>query len=49
LYDISKAKKELGWIPKYDFRKMLVDYKTEMEKGRFDHLLEKRRRILAGK
>ena len=30
LYDNSKAKKELGWSPKYSFEDMLVDYKKEM-------------------
>ena len=46
LYDISKAKRELGWSPKYSFEEMLVDYKKEMESGRFKFLLEKRRRMM---
>jgi UDP-glucose 4-epimerase len=41
LYDISKAKKELGWSPKYSFKEMLLDYKKEMESGRFNFLLKK--------
>jgi len=46
LYDISKAKQDLGWYPKYSFAEMLVDYKKEMESCRFDFLLEKRRRMM---
>lgn len=46
LYDNSKAKKELGWFPKYNFKDMLFDYKKEMEIGRFSFLLEKRRRLM---
>jgi len=46
LYNISKAKRELGWSPKYSFEEMLVDYKKEMGSGRFKFLLEKRRRMI---
>ena len=46
LYDIRKAERDLGWYPKYSFSDMLVDYKKEMEWGRFDFLVEKRRRML---
>jgi len=42
--DISKARKELGWSPEYPLRRMLIDYKKEVEVGRFKHLLEIRRR-----
>lgn len=42
LYDISKAKKELGWHPQYSFEEMLLDYRIEMESARFDFLLKKR-------
>jgi len=42
LYDIGKAKKELGWSPKYSFEEMLADYKKEMASERFRFLLEKR-------
>jgi UDP-glucose 4-epimerase len=41
LYDISKARKDLGWYPKYSFEDMLIDYKKEMESGRFNFLLNK--------
>jgi len=42
LYDISKANKELGWSPKYSFQDMLTDYKKEIKKQRYEHLVEKR-------
>jgi UDP-glucose 4-epimerase len=32
LYDISKAKRDLGYVVKYPFRKMLEDYKSEMNR-----------------
>ena len=34
-YDIGKAALELGWTPRYSFDDMLVDYKSEMERGEF--------------
>jgi UDP-glucose 4-epimerase len=46
LYDISKAKRDLGWSPKYSFADMLADYKKEMKSGRFSFLVEKRRRMM---
>jgi len=46
LYDISKAKRDLGWSPRYSFAEMLEDYKREMKCGRFGFLLEKRRRMM---
>jgi UDP-glucose 4-epimerase len=49
LYNISKAKRELRWSPKYSFEEMLVDYKKEMGSGRFKFLLEKRRRMIRRK
>jgi len=49
LYDISRAKRELGWAPKYSFEEMLVDYREEMESKRFEFLLEKRRRMMRRK
>ena len=49
LYDNSKAKTELGWSPKYKFPDLLMDYKREMELGRFEYLLEKRSRMLREK
>jgi UDP-glucose 4-epimerase len=46
LYDIAKAKRELGWSPQYSFEEMLLDYKKEMESGRFMFLLEKRSKMM---
>lgn len=34
IMDISKAKKELGYVPKYGYRDYLVDFKKEMEKAK---------------
>lgn len=45
LYDNSKAKKELGWSPQYDFEAMLNDYKKEMQNKKFAYLVEKRRQL----
>lgn len=42
LYDNSKATRELDWSPKYSFREMLIDYKEELERGRYKYLLDKR-------
>ena len=36
--DIEKAKKELGYQPKYFYKEYLEDYKKEMELKRFDEL-----------
>jgi UDP-glucose 4-epimerase len=46
LYDNSKAKKDFGWTPRYSFEDMLVDYKQEMERGRFSFLVDKRRLLI---
>lgn len=46
-YDISKAKREFNWEPKYSYRDMLIDYRKEMESGRFSHLIEKRRLLMS--
>ncbi len=48
VYDISKAKTELDWTPKYSFEEMMIDYKKEMENGRFDFLLDRKARMLLG-
>ena len=45
LYDNSKAMTDFGWAPLYTFEDMLVDYKREMESGRFSFLTEKRRQL----
>ncbi|MGO9138883.1 MAG: NAD-dependent epimerase/dehydratase family protein [Syntrophales bacterium] len=46
LYDNTKARKELGWSPAYSFNDLLMDYKMEMEIGRFQYLLKKRQQLL---
>ncbi|MDP9263152.1 MAG: NAD(P)-dependent oxidoreductase [Acidobacteriota bacterium] len=43
VYDISKAKREFGWSPRYSMGEMIADYKRETELGRFKVLVEKRR------
>jgi UDP-glucose 4-epimerase len=42
VYAIEKAKRVLGWEPKYTFEGMLRDYRTERASGRFRYLVEKR-------
>lgn len=49
VYDISRAKKDLGWYPKYSFHEMLLDFKKEAEKGTFGFLIENRRCMLEKK
>ena len=45
LFDMNKAKNDFNFIPEYDtFEKMMVDYKSEMESGRFDFLIKSRRK-----
>jgi UDP-glucose 4-epimerase len=38
IHDISKAQKELGFSPEYDYLKLLNAYKKEMEQQRFKQL-----------
>lgn len=49
VYDIRKAKRELGWEPKYSFEDMLRDYKKEMESGRWKFLIDRKKRMAAEK
>jgi UDP-glucose 4-epimerase len=46
LYDISRARRELGWSPAYSFRDMLVDYRIEAASGRYSYLVDKRLAML---
>ncbi|HWY12482.1 MAG TPA: NAD(P)-dependent oxidoreductase [Bacteroidia bacterium] len=46
VYDISKAKRELGWEPKYSFVDILADYKKEMESGKWEFLLKRKKRMV---
>lgn len=42
LYSMDKARRDFGFVPQYDtFRKMMVDYKAEMESGRWEQLVER--------
>lgn len=41
LMDISNAKSELGYEPKFDCKKLFEEYKKEMQLNRFKELLEK--------
>lgn len=45
LYSMEKAKRDFGFEPEYtDYTAMMIDYKHEMEGGRFDFLAESRPR-----
>jgi UDP-glucose 4-epimerase len=46
VYDITKAKRELGWEPKFSFEDMLRDYKEEMERGNMSFLLNRKHRMI---
>lgn len=46
LYDISKAKRELDWWPKYNFEDMLHDFIKEGDSNAFGYLLKKRKIML---
>jgi UDP-glucose 4-epimerase len=43
LYDVSKARRDFGWFPRYAFADMLKDYKLERESGKHQHLVDGRR------
>lgn len=45
LYDIRKARAELGWFPKYTYKEWLIDYKKEMERGKLKFLLGRKKRM----
>ena len=38
VYDVTKAKRDLGYTPKYTYIEMLKDWKREFELNRFPHL-----------
>lgn len=42
LYDNSKAHRDLGWSPKYDFQAMLLDYQGEEKSEKYRYLVNKR-------
>jgi len=46
LYDITKAKHDLDWIPQFSFEDMLYDYIKEGNSKTFAYLLEKRKNLI---
>lgn len=36
IWDISKAKRDLGWEPEYSYEEALIDYKKEMDRKHFE-------------
>lgn len=41
LYSMDKAKRDFGFIPQYtNYKDMMLDYKEELENGRWDFLIE---------
>lgn len=38
IHDISKTKKDLGYVPQFDYLNLLLDFKKEMEENRFKKL-----------
>ncbi len=46
LYSMEKAKRDFGFVPEYtDYKDMMIDYKAELESGRWDVLTESRRKV----
>ena len=45
LYSMEKAKKDFGFVPEYtDYHAMMLDYKEELESGRWDVMIESRKK-----
>jgi UDP-glucose 4-epimerase len=44
LYDIRKAQRDFGYLVQYPYRRMLEDYKREMEAKRFPHLVRREKK-----
>lgn len=45
IFDISKAKKDFGYKPTYiPFKELLKDYKKEMESGKFQYIVNSRKK-----
>ncbi len=45
LFSIDKARKDFGYYPEYaDYKTMMIDYKEELESGRWDLLTQLRRK-----
>lgn len=49
VYDNSKAKRELGWEPRFNFENLLLDYKKELGANKFGFLIEKRKKMFGKK
>ena len=44
-YSMEKAKRDFGFVPKYiNYYDMMIDYKKELESGRWDDLVESRQK-----
>lgn len=44
-YSMEKAKRDFGFIPRYtNYRDMMLDYKEELQSGRWDFLVESRQK-----
>lgn len=45
LFDMSKAKRDFGFVPQYtSYLDMMKDYKKEMESGRWDGMIQERKK-----
>jgi len=45
LYSMDKAKRDFGFVPQFDtFRKMMEDYKAEQDSGRWNLLIDSRKK-----
>lgn len=45
LFDMSKAKEDFGFVPQYtSYTDMMLDYKKEMESGRWDQMIRERKK-----
>lgn len=43
LFDMSKAKKDFGFVPKYkNYDDMMIDYKKELESGKWEEFIDSR-------
>lgn len=46
LFDMNKAKQDFGFVPAYtSYKKMMQDYKKELESGRWDLFLKEREKV----
>lgn len=45
VYDNTKAKNDLNWSPKFNFKEMLIDYKKESNSKKYEFLIDKRKKL----